>query len=176
MWLRRPTPPSRQLLRQAFIVHTEGPGRQISSAKVQGAPLALASAPNPIAAPTFKIAVRQQPPARAQRTPTFHWPGSRLLSHLDHYMRYPDAARAQGHEGTALLSFGMNRDGHVLTYYPVRSSGCPALDDEVLAMIERASPLPAAPPGFNEQVVQLVVLGREGQTHAQPRGDSRTSR
>lgn len=54
MWLRRPTPPSRQLLRQAFIVHTEGPGRQISSAKVQGAPLALASAPNPIAAPDLQ--------------------------------------------------------------------------------------------------------------------------
>lgn len=51
----------------------------------------------------------------------------------------------------------MDRDGRVLTYYLVRSSGCPELDDEVLAMIERASPLPSAPPELNERIVQLVV-------------------
>ncbi|OJU26469.1 MAG: hypothetical protein BGN91_01570 [Nitrobacter sp. 62-13] len=136
----------------------KAPGRQISSAKLQGAPSALASAPNPIAAPDLQdssSAATTGAGAADSNVPSA-WK-SRLLSHLDHYKRYPDAARAQGHEGTALLSFGMNRDGHVLTYYLVRSSGCPELDDEVLAMIERASPLPAAPPGLNEQVVQLVV-------------------
>lgn len=34
----------------------------------------------------------------------------------------------------------------------VRSSGCPELDDEVLAMIERASPLPPTPPEIREQM------------------------
>ncbi|WP_439925939.1 energy transducer TonB [Nitrobacter sp. JJSN] len=63
------------------------------------------------------------------------------MSHLDRYKRYPNAARAQRVEGTALLSFEMDRGGRVLTYYLVRSSGWPELDDEVLAMIERASPL-----------------------------------
>ena len=80
-----------------------------------------------------------------------------LLSHLERYKRYPDAARAQRAEGTALLSFGMDRDGRVVGFYLVRSSGCPELDDEVLAMIERASPLPPAPPELREQIVQLVV-------------------
>lgn len=82
---------------------------------------------------------------------------NRLLSHLDRYKRYPDAARARRAEGTALLSFGMDRDGRVLGYYLVRSSGYPELDDEVLSMIERASPLPPAPPEIRAQVVQLVV-------------------
>jgi periplasmic protein TonB len=82
---------------------------------------------------------------------------NRLLSHLDRYKRYPNAARAQRVEGAALLSFEMDRGGRVLTYYLVRSSGWPELDDEVLAMIERASPLPSAPPELNEQIVQLVV-------------------
>lgn len=81
----------------------------------------------------------------------------RLMSHLDRYKRYPEAARARRVEGTALLSFGMDRDGRVLGYYIVRSSGCPELDDEVLAMIERASPLPPAPPQVRQQIVQLVV-------------------
>jgi protein TonB len=51
----------------------------------------------------------------------------------------------------------MDRDGRVLGYSIVRSSGRPALDNEALAMIERASPLPPAPPEIREQVVQLVV-------------------
>jgi protein TonB len=51
----------------------------------------------------------------------------------------------------------MDRDGRVAGFYLVRSSGCPELDDEVLAMIERASPLPPAPPEIREQIVQLVV-------------------
>ncbi len=82
---------------------------------------------------------------------------TRLLSHLERFKRYPDAARAQRAQGTALLSFGMDRNGHVLGYWLVRSSGYPELDDEVLARIERASPLPPAPPELGTEVVQLVV-------------------
>jgi protein TonB len=81
----------------------------------------------------------------------------KLMIHLDHYKRYPDAARARRAEGTALLRFGMDHDGRVLRYDIVRSSGYPELDDEALAMIERASPLPPAPPEIREQIVQLVV-------------------
>lgn len=82
---------------------------------------------------------------------------ARLMSHLERYKRYPEAARTQRAEGTALLSFGMDRDGRVLGYSIVRSSGCPELDSEALAMIERASPLPPAPPEIRQQIVQLVV-------------------
>jgi protein TonB len=82
---------------------------------------------------------------------------ARLLSHLERYKRYPSEARMKGTEGTALLSFGMDRDGRVLGYRLVRSSGSPELDDEAFAMIVRASPLPPVPPEINAEVVQLVV-------------------
>jgi periplasmic protein TonB len=82
---------------------------------------------------------------------------TQLLSHLDRYKGYPEAARARRAEGTALLSFSMDRDGRVLGYHIVRSTGHSELDDEVLAMIERASPLPPAPPELHAQVVQLAV-------------------
>ena len=131
---------------------------QGSSTKRQRAPLAITPATNPVAATDRHdgdSAGTTGADATASNVPSA-WK-DRLLSHLDRYKRYPDAARAQHQEGTALLSFGMNRDGRVLTYYLVRSSGCRELDDAVLAMIERASPLPPAPAGLNEQVVQLVV-------------------
>lgn len=134
------------------------PERQVSPKKRESAPLAVASASNPNAAPgsldgesTGAVGVS----ATDSNVPS-SWK-NKLLSHLDRYKHYPDAARAQRQEGTALLSFGMDRDGRVLAYYLVRSYGCPELDDEVLAMIVRASPLPPAPPELNERVVQLVV-------------------
>jgi protein TonB len=131
---------------------------QTSFAKRQSAPLAIAPTPNPLGASdprdggsTGALGVSAAP----SNVPSA-WK-ARLLSHLERYKHYPDAARAQCSEGTALLSFGMDRDGRVLGFYLVRSSGCPELDDEVFAMIERASPLPPAPPEIREQIVQLVV-------------------
>jgi protein TonB len=82
---------------------------------------------------------------------------ARLLSHLDRYKQYPIAARAKGLEGITLLSFGIDRQGRVLGYHLVRSSGSAELDGEAFAMIVRASPLPPAPAELGAQVVQLVV-------------------
>ncbi len=82
---------------------------------------------------------------------------ARLLSHLERHKRYPSEARMKGIEGTAYLSFGMDGGGRVLGYQLLRSSGSSELDEEVLAMIVRASPLPPAPPEIDAQVVRLVV-------------------
>jgi protein TonB len=131
--------------------------RPTTSAKRQGAPVVIASAPNPVALSNPGDGLTGGDGANATNSSVPSAWKSRLLSHLDRYKRYPNAARAQRVEGTALLSFEMDRGGRVLTYYLVRSSGWPELDDEVLAMIERASPLPSAPPELNEQIVQLVV-------------------
>jgi len=38
-----------------------------------------------------------------------------------------------------------------------KSSGVAALDEEVLAMVQRAQPLPAFPPAMMQQSVNLVV-------------------
>lgn len=132
--------------------------RQTSSAKRRAAPQAAASNPEPpgiLDSPAGGFTGTIGTTTAPSDVPST-WK-VRLMSHLDRYKRYPEAARARRVEGTALLSFGMDRDGRVLGYYIVRSSGCPELDDEVLAMIERASPLPPAPPVVRQQIVQLVV-------------------
>jgi len=80
-----------------------------------------------------------------------------LVRHLEQYKRYPSEAQSRGEEGVVLLSFSVDRTGHVLAHRVVQSSGYPALDDEVTAMIERAQPLPPFPPTMSEAKLDLTV-------------------
>jgi protein TonB len=80
-----------------------------------------------------------------------------LVKHLQQYKRYPSEAQARSEEGIVLLSFSVDRDGHVLTHHIVQSSGHPDLDAEVMAMIERAQPLPPFPPTMSEPKLDLTV-------------------
>ena len=59
------------------------------------------------------------------------WQG-RLVALLQRAKRYPDLARSAGDEGVALVSFTMDRAGHVLSVRVVRSAGDPALDEEAV--------------------------------------------
>jgi periplasmic protein TonB len=82
---------------------------------------------------------------------------SRLVKRLQAFKRYPGAAQSRGEEGVALLAFSVDRNGHVLTRRIVKSSGHADLDEEVLAMIERAQPLPPFPPGMTQTELSLTV-------------------
>lgn len=80
-----------------------------------------------------------------------------LMRRLQQFKRYPGAAQARGEQGVALLAFSVDRDGRVLTRKIVRSSGHADLDNEVLAMIERAQPLPAFPRSMTRNELSLTV-------------------
>ncbi|MDI3308460.1 MAG: energy transducer TonB [Acetobacteraceae bacterium] len=84
---------------------------------------------------------------------------ARLLGALERQKHYPDAARWRRAQGVALLRFRMRRDGTVIGYRIERSAGDPALDEAVLAMIQRASPLPAPPPELQpgQEAIELTV-------------------
>ncbi|MGU3494895.1 TonB family protein [Xanthobacteraceae bacterium A53D] len=79
---------------------------------------------------------------------------SRLLTHLNKYKRYPAGARA---EGVTVISFAMDREGQLLGFFVLRSSGDAALDAEAGAMVQRAVPLPAFPPEVMAASLQLTV-------------------
>jgi periplasmic protein TonB len=108
----------------------------------------------------------QKPPAPApqparvkggsQNTVAPTWETS-LVKHLQHFKRYPSGAQSRGEEGIVMLSFSVDRNGHVLAHQIMRSSGFPDLDAEVTAMIERAQPLPAFPPSMPEAQLDLTV-------------------
>jgi len=91
------------------------------------------------AAPTVPAALPAQParPSPAWLAGISAW----LLAHRS----YPEAARRLGQEGTAVVRFTVNHEGHVLDVTLVRSSGSDALDQAVQTLL-RGAHLPPFPP------------------------------
>jgi len=67
-----------------------------------------------------------------------------LVAHFDRHKRYPAGHPARATE--IVMSFELDRTGHVLSSRVVRSSGDPLFDDAALAMLKRSDPVPAPPP------------------------------
>jgi len=80
-----------------------------------------------------------------------------LQAWLERHKEYPRRAQRRRQEGTALLYFVMDRDGHVLDYRIEESSGFGLLDREVERMIERAQPLPRMPEEMQQARLELMV-------------------
>lgn len=99
-----------------------------------------------------RAAARQNSSGASSSVSPARWQ-SRLASHLERRKRYPSAARRQGQQGTAQVRFTIDGSGNVQSVSLVRSSGVPALDEEVVSLVRRASPVPAPPPGVNRTVV-----------------------
>jgi periplasmic protein TonB len=80
-----------------------------------------------------------------------------LVKRLQHYKRYPSAAQSHNEQGVVMLSFSLDRNGHVLAHSIARSSGYRELDEEVMAMIMRAEPLPPFPASMQQTRIDLTV-------------------
>lgn len=80
-----------------------------------------------------------------------------LVSHLNRFKRYPDAARAKGSQGDVGVQFTMDRSGNVISARVVRNSGSTALDAEALAVLQRASPLPVPPDHIGGTTFDLAL-------------------
>jgi protein TonB len=80
-----------------------------------------------------------------------------VAAHLQRFKQYPSGARAAGEQGTSRLSFTLGRSGQVLGSRLAGSSGHPALDGETLAMVRRAQPFPAMPPGLKQTSMSFSI-------------------
>ena len=80
-----------------------------------------------------------------------------LMRQLQRFKRYPASAQSRKEEGVVLLSFSLDRSGRVLAHSIARSSGHADLDDEVMAMIMRAEPLPPFPETMPQTRIDLTV-------------------
>jgi protein TonB len=92
--------------------------------------------------------VGQVTPSHAVET----WQGL-LLARLQQAKRTVPSAQ----KGIALLHFTMDRDGNVLSAEIRKSSGYALLDQETLALIRRAQPLPKPPPEVTGNPIALDV-------------------
>jgi protein TonB len=120
-------------------------------APVTTAPPQVQAPPAPtVAAPAPGAAVA--PSARA--VPTWQ---ALLLRRLEQFKRYPSSAQAQHQQGAVYLRFTMDRGGRVLSARIDKSSGFQALDEEALALVHRAEPLPPPPPEIPGNPLELVV-------------------
>ena len=87
-----------------------------------------------------------------------NYPGL-VSAHLRRHQQYPSDARGRGDQGTATVSFSLDGGGRVTSSRLARGSGYASLDQEVQAMVRRASPFPA-PPGGRGQSFTVPVSFR----------------
>jgi protein TonB len=82
-----------------------------------------------------------------------------VAAHLARYKQYPADARSSGKTGTAAVTFSVGGGGGVTSVNLARGSGVASIDQEVVAMVRRASPFPA-PPGGRPQSFTVPVSFR----------------
>lgn len=101
-----------------------------------------------------RTAARQSASGVSSMTPA-RWQ-SRLMAHLERRKKYPAEAKRRGERGIVYVRFHIDDGGNVSSVSLARSSGHPALDNEVLSLVRRASPVPAPPPGVNKTITAPV--------------------
>jgi protein TonB len=124
---------------------------EISIARQPPSPL-MASPPS--ALPPPRLSSANAPPSDSHAVP--NWQGA-LLARLGQVKRYPASARFHHQQGVVVLRFSMDRDGRVLSARIEKSSGVEALDQETLALIQRAQPLPKPPTEMPGNPIELTV-------------------
>jgi protein TonB len=87
---------------------------------------------------------------------------SQIAAMLEHNKRYPPGARLRRQQGVAQLTFSIDREGQVLSSRIVTSSGFSALDEETLALVQRAQPFPVPPPEVSGSEIKFTVPVRYG--------------
>lgn len=86
--------------------------------------------------------------------------GRRVLSHVQRYKRYPDAARRAGISGVTRLSITIDRSGGLAGARISAGSGHAILDQEALAVARRAEPYPRPPEGVGGRTFSFAVTLR----------------
>jgi protein TonB len=130
--------------------------------KMELPPDASAILPEPAVKPPEKTEEARPPAPRtaeqAEGAPRIEpsWQTS-LMRQIQRYKHYPPQAHAHNEQGVVVLGFSLDRAGHVLAHRIVQSSGYADLDDEVMAMIMRAEPLPPFPDSMPQARLDLTV-------------------
>jgi protein TonB len=78
-----------------------------------------------------------------------------LIAHLDKHKRYP--AERQQKTAEIIVSFVLDRTGHVLSTSIARGSGDTAFDEAALAMVRRSDPVPQPPPLIADEGLNFTL-------------------
>jgi periplasmic protein TonB len=115
--------------------------------------VAAAAAPAPDAAGGAQGPTRTEESDSARRADYL----AAVLAWLERHKEYPEDARRDREEGTALIAFTIDRGGNVLSFDIRRSAGNDALDRAAKEMVRRSNPLPAVPPTYPGARIEMVL-------------------
>ena len=82
---------------------------------------------------------------------------ARVRSWLLSHKTYPKRARMRRQTGIVVVHFIIDRQGRLVRGMILSSSGCATLDEEVMAMLQRAAPYPAAPPDLTGEHIGITA-------------------
>lgn len=117
----------------------------------------VATAPPKTDAPPDTTAKAQSIGAKAKPSEAeIKWQKA-LLLHLNRHKRYPSAARSRRLQGVAKVEFKIDGSGKLIEARLVDGSGSTLLDEEALAVLDRASPFPAPPGQFRQVHLALPI-------------------
>lgn len=134
--------PSIVLDRAITLPATQGEASTMAETASPGAPAAVTPPANP-------------PAASKSAGPSPHYM-STLMAHLNRKKRYPAAARKLRQHGIVHVRFRMNRAGRLLMAKLEAATRHSLLNEEALALLERAIPLPMLPDDMPDSI-ELVV-------------------
>lgn len=129
------------------------PAQQVAT-PVKTPPAPTTSAP--LAGNQTQVAAPYTSDAAQMRRGVADW-SSRVLAHLGRYKRYPPQAARQRLEGVAQIRVTLDRQGNILSVALFSSSGVTSLDQESVALPQRAQPLPAPPVDVIGEKTQLAI-------------------
>lgn len=81
-----------------------------------------------------------------------------LMQHIARFERYPARSGRNRPEGTVQVAFVMRRDGRIADVWVKSSSGQVELDQEAVASLRRAEPLPPIPTDLPDQLSVLAPI------------------
>ena len=130
--------------------------RERTQTSAASAEVQQASAPPSVQAPNSNQYSARQSSSGVVNPSQANWQ-ARVLAHLERHKRYPRAAQRRRSEGVSLVEYAVDRMGGVQWARLARSSGNALLDDEALAAVQRASPLPSPPDEVQGDPVQITT-------------------
>lgn len=113
-----------------------------------------APAPPGAAPGAASAAAAGAPPLAGEESLRFR---TQLLRHIERFRRYPEPARPA--EGVARVAFAMGHDGRVDDIWIEISSGSALLDEEAVAAVLRAQPLPRPPASWPSRFSFTLPIG-----------------
>lgn len=129
------------------VVKQEKPKDVVKPQPVQPSKASVAAAAE-VAKSERNAAVKSSAGSATSSVSPARWQ-SKVQAHLARRKGQLAKSRDKGTQGTVLVRFNIDTGGNVLSVSLSRSSGYPSLDQDVLAMVRAASPVPAPPPDVN---------------------------